>query len=165
MSICSISSLSGAGKSFAYISMENIGGVGPISLTKQVYFLWYLVSLYKYCIPTSVCRLSMKVKKSSYLSSWFPCRPKKWSSREVSTGCPAVRKKREKIICYLKAVFRIHDILVWIRIGESMPLTYGSGCGSGSCYFRHWPSRRQQKTNLKKCFSAYYFLNVHLHHF
>ncbi len=35
---------------------------------------------------------------------------------------------------------------------------------SGSCYFRHWPSRRQQKTNLNK-FSAYYFLKVHLHHF
>jgi hypothetical protein len=27
------------------------------------------------------------------------------------------------------------------------------------------PSRRQQKTNLKKSFSAYYFLKVHLHHF
>ncbi len=24
--------------------------------------------------------------------------------------------------------------------------------GSGSCYFRHWPSRCQQKTNLKKMF-------------
>ncbi len=36
-------------------------------------------------------------------------------------------------------VLRIHDILVWIRV--SMTLTDGSG----SCYFRHWPSRRQQK--------------------
>ncbi len=49
------------------------------------------------------------------------------------------------------AVFRIHDILVCIRIRGSMPLTNGSGSrfrsrfGSGSCYFRHWPSRRQQK--------------------
>ncbi len=33
--------------------------------------------------------------------------------------------------------------------------------GSGSCYFRHWPSRWQQNT----IFSAYYFLKVHLHHF
>ncbi len=40
-----------------------------------------------------------------------------------------------------KSVFRIHDILVRIRIRGSMPLTNGSG----SCYFRHWPSRRQQK--------------------
>ncbi len=30
-------------------------------------------------------------------------------------------------------VLRIHDILVWIRIRGSMPLTNGSG----SCYFRH----------------------------
>ncbi len=47
-----------------------------------------------------------------------------------------------------KAVLRIHDILVWIRIRiqirGSMPLTNGSG----SCYFRHWPSRCQQKTNF-----------------
>ncbi len=42
----------------------------------------------------------------------------------------------------------------------------GSGFGSGSCNFRHWPSRRQQKTKfLKKGFSAYYFLKIYLHHF
>jgi hypothetical protein len=34
----------------------------------------------------------------------------------------------------------------WIR--GSRPLTNGSGF----CYFRHWPSRRQQKTNLIKTF-------------
>ena len=47
----------------------------------------------------------------------------------------------------LEAGFRIHDILVWIRIRGSMPLTNGSrsGFGTGSCYFHHWPSRRQQK--------------------
>ncbi len=45
---------------------------------------------------------------------------------------------------------RIHDILVWIRIRGSMPLTNGSGSGfgSGSCNFRHWPSRCQEKTNF-----------------
>jgi hypothetical protein len=36
-----------------------------------------------------------------------------------------------------RAVLRIHDILVWIRIHGSMPLTNGSGFGSGSSYFRH----------------------------
>ncbi len=47
-----------------------------------------------------------------------------------------------------QSVLRIHDIFVWIWIRiriwirGSMPLTHGSG----SCYFRHWPSRRQQKT-------------------
>jgi hypothetical protein len=53
-------------------------------------------------------------------------------------------------------VLRIHDILVWIRtriwICGSMPLTYGSGFGSGSCYFRHWLTRSRQKTNFKKKF-------------
>jgi hypothetical protein len=61
--------------------------------------------------------------------------------------------------------------ILWIRIRGSMPLTNGSGtrsetgCGSGSCYFHHWASIRQQKTNLKRSFSAYYFLKVHLHNF
>ncbi len=50
--------------------------------------------------------------------------------------------------------------LIWIRIRGSMPLTNGSGCGSGSFYFHHWPSRCHQKTNFKKSFSAYYFLKV-----
>ena len=41
----------------------------------------------------------------------------------------------EKIlyILYSNPVLRIHDILVWIRIRGSMPLTNGSG----SFYFRH----------------------------
>ncbi len=34
-------------------------------------------------------------------------------------------------LALVKAVFRIHDILVWIRIRGSMPLTNGSGSGSG----------------------------------
>ncbi len=49
-------------------------------------------------------------------------------------------------------VLRIDDILVWfqIRIRGSMPLTNGSGFGSRSYYFRHWPSRGQQKTYFLK---------------
>ncbi len=63
-----------------------------------------------------------------------------------------------------QARLRIHDILGWIRIRESMSLTNGSG--SGSLYFRHWPSRCQQKTNFAtQFFSAYYFLKLNLHHF
>ncbi len=66
------------------------------------------------------------------------------------------------------AVLLIYDILVWIRIRirfrtrGSMPLTNRSGFWSGSCYFRYWPLRRQQKT---KSFSVYYFLKLHSHHF
>ena len=64
-------------------------------------------------------------------------------------------------------VLRIYYILVWIRIRRSMPLTNGSGsvCGSGSFYYHCWLSRCQQKTNLNKKISAYYFLKVLLHHF
>ncbi len=69
-------------------------------------------------------------------------------------------------------VLRIHDIFlcgssdrirIWIR--GSMPLTNGSGCGSGSCYFSHWPSRCQQKIEFLLNFFAFYFLKVHLYHF
>ncbi len=57
--------------------------------------------------------------------------------------------------------------LVWIRIRGSMPMTNGSGagCGSWSFYFNQWPSRCQQKTNLKKSFSAFYFLKILIHYF
>jgi len=51
-----------------------------------------------------------------------------------------------QIFVYCKPVLGIHDILGWIRIRGSMPLTNGSG--SGSCYFRLLPSRCQQKTNF-----------------
>jgi len=64
----------------------------------------------------------------------------------------------------LHAVFRIHDILVWIRIQirRSTPLTNGfgsgfvsSGCGSGSFCFHHGPLICQQKTYLLKKFFLY----------
>jgi hypothetical protein len=42
-----------------------------------------------------------------------------------------------------------------IRIRGSMPLTNGSG--SVSCYFCHWPLRRQQKTNFLKVFLLFTF--------
>ncbi len=47
-------------------------------------------------------------------------------------------------------MLRIHNILVWIRIRGSMPLTNGSG--SGFCYFRHWPLRRHKKLFFFKVF-------------
>ncbi len=71
---------------------------------------------------------------------------------------------QKRIQQLLSPVLRMtwHDILVWIRIRGSMPLTNGfwSGFESGSCYFRHWPSRCQQTLLLFKIFSAYYFLKV-----
>jgi hypothetical protein len=63
--------------------------------------------------------------------------------------CPAPAESRRGQI----PVLRIHDILVWIRIRGSMHLNNGSG----SSYFRHRPSRGQQKTNLKKIFCLLLF--------
>ncbi len=57
-----------------------------------------------------------------FKSSWY------WAIRWRSSAlcCPA-----DSASC--KTVLQIHDILVWIRIRGSMPLTNGSR----SCYFRH----------------------------
>jgi len=63
----------------------------------------------------------------------------------------------------LEAVFRIHEILVWIRIRGSMPLTNGSGFGS--FYFHHWPSRCKQKTNFKKSCPVHYSFKVLVNNF
>ncbi len=53
---------------------------------------------------------------------------------------------------YLKTSVRIRDILVWIRVQGSLPLTNNLA-----------PSRHQQKYFFP-CLFAYYFSKVHLHH-
>ncbi len=77
-------------------------------------------------------------------STWWPPASRRRGARRA--GHTAIRLRDQK------TVFRIHDNLVWIWIRESMPLIDGSGsrcgCGCGSCYFRHKPSRGQQKTNF-----------------
>ncbi len=51
-----------------------------------------------------------------------------------------------------KPVLRIYDILVWIRfrirIRGSMPITNGSGFGTGSFYFHHWPTKNSFKKKI-----------------
>ncbi len=54
-------------------------------------------------------------------------------------------RNRIRILLLTKAVFRICDILVRIRIPGSVRLTKGSGSGSGSWSFPQWPSRCLQK--------------------
>ncbi len=50
------------------------------------------------------------------------------------------------------------DPCLWLMDPDSDP-------DSGSCYFRHWPSRCQQKTNfLTQFFLLITFFKVHLHH-
>jgi hypothetical protein len=62
-----------------------------------------------------------------------------------------------------ESVFRIHDILVWIRIRirGSMPLTNGSG----SFYFFTDLQDANKKLILKKSFPVYYFFKVLVHYF
>ncbi len=121
--------------------------------------------------------------RSQHPSAQWNLRGGRWSSAEFSTekketyqekNCcifPPSWKlllKTTQIIKSFPPVFQIHEILVWIqiRICRSVPLSNGSGCRSESCYFRHWPSRRQQKTNKKKFFCLYCnILKVHLHNF
>ncbi len=62
------------------------------------------------------------------------------------------------LISYLlRAVLRIYDILRWSWSG--------SGFADPCLWLMDWPSRCQQKTNLKKKFFCLFFLKVHLHHF
>ena len=51
--------------------------------------------------------------------------PGEWKLIKINkqTWFPTIQKG----FCPFKAVLRIHDILVWIRIRGSMPLTNGSG--------------------------------------
>jgi hypothetical protein len=73
---------------------------------------------------------------------------------------------------FVVTVLRIHDILGWIRIRirGSMPLTNGSGFGSGSwiriLLFSSLTFKMPAKNYLfNTIFSAYDFLKLHLHHF
>ncbi len=65
-------------------------------------------------------------------------------------------------------MLRIHDILGWIRIRGSMPLTNGSGSGSWIriLLFSSFTFKMPAKNKfLNTICSAYYFLKRHLHHF
>jgi len=69
------------------------------------------------------------------------------------TTNPAIFKDKLLLVkilsqCKWRAVFRIHDIVVWIRILGLVPLAIRS------CSFPQWPSS----------FFAFLFLKVHLHH-
>jgi hypothetical protein len=69
----------------------------------------------------------------------------------------------------MNAVFRIHDILVWIRIRGSMPLTNGSGFGSPdpdpAIFVIDLQDANKKLVFFKTSFSADYYLKVHLHQF
>ncbi len=60
------------------------------------------------------------------------------------------------VFCY-----PVCEIMVRIRVCGCVLLTNGSG----SCYFRQWLTRRQQKNIFFSTFFASYFLKLHLHYF
>jgi hypothetical protein len=67
-------------------------------------------------------------------------------------------------------MLQIHDILGWIRIRGSMPLSNESGSGSripdpDPAIFLIDLQDSSKKLIFNKIFSAYYFLKLHLHHF
>jgi hypothetical protein len=80
--------------------------------------------------------------RSVAYSTWVP--EKSSHLRDTSSAHELTNLAKTNMGFY--AVFRIHDILVWIRIEirGSMTLSNGSGSGfgSGSCYFRHWPNKK-----------------------
>ena len=63
-------------------------------------------------------------------------------------------------------MFRVHDILEWIRILGSMPLINGSGSWIGILLFSSLTLKMPTKNNFCfNIFSVYYCLKVHLHNF
>ncbi len=151
-------------------SFTNIGKSEPFSASPPV----LLVSVIIFMTLDSI--LKFFVKSVVYLYFWL-----QWV-RYVSGSGKTMRIKTWQIIyCFGLLVSRGHIVWIWIRrsclriLLLSFTQCGGSGTfwcgsvhltnGSGSCHFRHWPSRRQQKTFLPLSFSAYYIFKVHLHHF
>ncbi len=66
---------------------------------------------------------------------------KKNFREKTKTFCKVQSKRR--MLPPPPAELRIRGILARIRINGSVPLTNGSRSGSGSCYFRHSPSKTQ----------------------
>ncbi len=109
---------------------------------------------------------SQKRPEKHTLFQWLQNRPSDLSTSRDGT----FKKNNSKFTCMCNVAkdpwhwhnskFRIHDILVWIqiRIRGSMPLTHGSG----SCYFRNWPSRRRQKANFKKRFFCLLLMYIYI---
>jgi hypothetical protein len=62
-----------------------------------------------------------------------------------------------KILIVLMAVLRIHDILGWIRILVSMPLTNGSGSWIRILLFASLTFKMPANKFFNTIFSAYYF--------
>jgi hypothetical protein len=125
-------------------------------------------------IQPSSCRLKPYVVEESSAR----CRAKNRTGRAaLLTALKAgLEKTHFSVVFCPEAVFRIHEILGWIRIRGSMPLTSGSGFGSwiriririldpDPAIFVIDLQDTSKELIFNIIFSAYYFLKVHLHHF
>ncbi len=115
-----------------------------------------------FIIDTFFCLLSVVPASISALFGLMPLSAKvrvgSFSSVLYLWKMPMFLLGKYRWNCFPKSMFRIHDILVWIRICVSMP----PGYVSGSCFFRHWPSKRifiifprlnvQKKSNKESMF-------------
>ncbi len=117
--------------------------IKPTGIYKDLWLkLWYVQCCISACCCPCYLQWSRVPKALPDGDSTFPC--------------------QGNIPVFIPAVFRIHDILVRIRIRRSMPPTNVSG----PFYFHHWPSRCQQKTNFfKKVFFCLLPFKVLIHHF
>jgi hypothetical protein len=72
----------------------------------------------------------------------------------------------DKLEAWTNSVLRIRDILGWIRIHGSMPLTNGSGSWIRILLFSSLTFKMPAKNKIfNTIFSAYDFLKLHLHYF
>ncbi len=113
---------------------------------EQVIISCHRQTTYKFKLPSAIKERLFYVVRCCYQSLFFRriCNLWRWRS-------PSVRY----FFWWFAKVCAIHcDILVRIRIRGSVPVTYGSG----SCVFRQWQTRCQQKKLYFQSFFAYYFL-------
>ncbi len=133
-------------------------------------FLWNRIYEYRYFYSDSVKRqkstyllIMLLISSSGYF--WTVIRIRYRSARVRIHGSAPLNYEYGLEICSLlqwlsrlKRKFSSYfEILVRIWIRGSMPLTYGSG----SCYFRQWPTRSSsKKISRNQCFSYYFCLMI-----
>jgi hypothetical protein len=119
----------------------------------KLVFLFYPIKI-NYWQPISFFQISFSGPSRTYLSFQHRSKIKgvnlKWSFFTIINVSiyylPRYLKKRCQDKLKISVVDPRHFGTDPDPIRGSIPLTYGSGFGSGSCYFRQCPSRWQQKT-------------------
>ncbi len=142
----------------------------PIRIHKTAINYEIQYTLYTLLISSFTCTVPLKMSKKCCLQAIQFIRGKNNSPSMSSIAHSSHMDIFQVTFLLLHSVLRIHDILGWIRIRGSIPLTNGSGFGSGSwiriLLFSSLTFKMPAKNEFfDTIFSAYYFLKVHLHHF